>query len=95
MEVADSLEQELGDARLLVYLECAEGILLQRIQKRGRTPEQGINEAYLKSVADALERRVEEASKTVPVLRIDSHKHDFRNGLEGHDFLPTLLEHLK
>ncbi|SNS03128.1 Deoxynucleoside kinase [Humidesulfovibrio mexicanus] len=93
--ISEDLMLEVGHPNILVHLVCPEDVLLERVRKRGRASEQVITMAYLKKVADALERRVDEASKSVPVLRIDSHEHDFRDGLEGHDFLATLLEHLK
>lgn len=93
--VADELAVELRPPRLLVQLNCHEEVLLDRIHKRGRASEQGISIGYLESLSEALDRRVTEVSKSVPVIRIDSHEHDFRGGLEGHDFLPTLLQYLK
>lgn len=62
----------------LVYLDARDDILLQRIARRGRSYEVHIDSAYLKSLRNAYELRLQ-SEPNLEVVRIDTSNLDLSN----------------
>ncbi len=83
MEIINELLNEIGLPSKIVHLICPEVILLQRIEARKREEEFSITINYLQSLAKAISLRIKKIASDIPILTIDSHKIDFRNGVKG------------
>lgn len=80
--VADEAIKEIGNPSKLIFLQCPETILIERIKARSRDAEKAINIDYLKQISKALAKRVETISRKVDVIKIDSHKLNFVTNVE-------------
>lgn len=82
--VFDHALSKIGQADLLVKLECAPEVELERIRERARSVERAITLEYLFKLNESVERVLTDSRfEGLRVLRIDSSKLDFR--LEGRD----------
>lgn len=78
--------EKVGAPSLIVRLECDSRVELDRIQKRNRQPEQSISLEYLDALDSAIDRALESRwFRSVPVIRIDSHRADFRVAGDGRE----------
>jgi deoxyadenosine/deoxycytidine kinase len=73
--VAAHLYAALPAARLIVYLQCDEDVLLKRIRDRGRAEETPITRQYLAELNRHIDDMIE--SCAVPVFRVHSDEIDF------------------
>lgn len=80
-QVLTELELEVGYPDTLVYLDCPEELLLERIRLRGRDTEQSISIDYLKALSAGIYHSVQEVEST-KVIRIDSATLDFAHRIE-------------
>ena len=76
--VFDLLVAQLPRPDLLIYLKAPVPVLFERIQRRGRTMESGITEAYLQ-LLETFYTEWMEAFDLCPVLTIQSNDLDFVN----------------
>ena len=81
--IAEELEQEIGVPDKIIYLNCPEEILLERIAHRNRSFEAGIQINYLQALSAAIEIRMKEAAEKSEVLKINSHELNFVLGVDG------------
>ena len=68
---------EIGEPNLLVHLVCGCEEELRRIKMRGRPVEEDISLAYLSSLNQAIEERVDRVTPGVRVITINSETEDF------------------
>ena len=82
MEIFRSVYREIvadiGQPRVLVYAECEPKELQRRIRARGRKWEENLPLDFISRLAKELERRIEVAARSVPVVTISSEANDFR-----------------
>ena len=84
--VLDRVVEKIGTPSLIVRLECESRVELERIQTRNRQPEQSISLEYLDALDLAIDRALESRwFRSVPVVRIDSHRTDFREASDGRE----------
>lgn len=83
LKIVEELEQEIGVPDKIIYLNCPEEILLERIAHRNRSFETGIQIGYLQALSAAIEIRMKEAAEKSEVLKINSHELNFVLGVEG------------
>lgn len=76
---------------LIVYLEASLPVLLERIGKRGRAYEEGIDESYV-ALLDSLNREWLKDHPEIPVLRIDV---DTRNVVHRPDDRKAVLSEVQ
>jgi deoxyguanosine kinase len=82
--VLDRVVEKIGVPSLIVRLECDSRVELDRIETRNRQPEQSISLEYLDALDSAIDRALESRwFRRVPVVRIDSHRADFRADGDG------------
>lgn len=82
---------ELGPPRVLVYVECGSEELQRRIRARGRKWEENLPLDFVRRLANELERRIELAATSVPVVTISAETNDFREwGTWGDDALHSI-----
>lgn len=74
--VFDEIKRQLSEPDLIIRLECSTETKKKRIQLRGRKNEQMIDSEYLESTDALITKRLLNIS--IPILCIDSEKHDFR-----------------
>ena len=77
VSVLDELKRELGKPDLLICLDCAESILLERIRHRGRSTEESISIEYLNSLSESINNVVQNHSDARKIISIDSGRYDF------------------
>lgn len=83
--------EEIGLPRVLVYIECGAEELQRRIQARGRKWEEDLPLDFVRSLSNELEKRVDLAAASVPVVTIDSETTDFRTwGAWGDDAVRSI-----
>lgn len=68
---------EINYPDILVFLTCDFEILVERIRKRGRENEKGVNTIFLSTLNQLLTKEIEtiDQSKT-KIIRVDTGKHD-------------------
>jgi deoxyadenosine/deoxycytidine kinase len=76
-QVSDELIEEVGLPSKVIYLNCPERVLLERIRARNREPEKAITIEYLEALRKAIDKRIIETEKRTKVIRIDSNELDF------------------
>jgi deoxyguanosine kinase len=79
----EELVSEIGPPDVLIYLECRENELLERIRRRGRNTEKTISIDYLKSLSTSIHDNVARVGKSARVIRIDSAAIDFAHLEKG------------
>lgn len=83
LNITEELESEIGLPATIIYLKCPEEILLNRIRSRNRSFELSIDIGYLKSLSEAIHQRVEEISREVEIICIDSYLTNFIDRIQG------------
>lgn len=76
------IRDEVEHPTLLIHLECEPQVALERVRRRGRSAELGIQLSYLQELDSALREVVTSARKSTHVLSIDSRQLDFANNDE-------------
>ena len=69
---------EVGVPRTIVFLACGTEEAARRIQDRGRGVESDVPLEFLWRLQRELERRIVELSGSVPIIRLNAEKTDFR-----------------
>ena len=88
------MDPQLPQPGVILYLHAPVETLQAHIQKRGRSYEQGIENAYLENVGKVYERYLE--TLTIPVVDIDTSVVDFeKNEYHVNTLLGLLSEGLK
>lgn len=82
LAVAQEVDLELGFPQKIIYLQCPEDVLLERITRRNRDFEKSITIDYLRQLTQAIEARVAEAARNSDVITVNSHKINFVHGLD-------------
>lgn len=90
-ELWELIEDTLHLPDLLIYLEAAPGILLERISLRGRAMESGIDLAYLQLLEDFYSNWVDGFTKC-PVLKIDTVNNNY---LDNHEQRNLVFKYIK
>lgn len=75
--VYDRMFTRIGPPSALLYVHCPVELQIERIRKRGRDPEAGIEVAYLRELSGRIESRVDKLRATLPVIEIDTSELDF------------------
>jgi deoxyadenosine/deoxycytidine kinase len=75
--VYDELRRDIGTPDYLVRLECDPGVALERIRRRGRSAELGIELEYLVRLDQSINEVLEMETKSAKVIRIRSDELDF------------------
>ena len=70
--LVDEMVNEICLPRAIVYLRCPLGILLDRIRARNRPFEQQISSKQLIPLIETLERKLDDVSKEVKIIALDS-----------------------
>lgn len=84
--VLNRVVEKVGVPSLIVRLECDSRVERDRIKKRNRQPEQSVSLEYLDALDVAIDRALASHwSRSVPVIRIDSHSADFRVAGDGRE----------
>lgn len=87
LEIAEELEEEIGQPQKIIYLKCPEEKLLSRIRQRNRSFEKAITIEYLSQISEAIDFRISKVSPQIEILTVDSDQCNFVNGL---DEIPSL-----
>jgi deoxyadenosine/deoxycytidine kinase len=81
------IEQHLPTRTLLIRLECAPELELQRIRRRNRRAEKTITAEYLQRVNDAITANVKRLQRNEKVLVIDSGAINFARNPDAQVFV--------
>lgn len=71
-QIYREIRGEIGAPDLLIRLDCAPDIALDRIRRRGRSAEAGIKESYLVDLDSAIDEVISSAELGTRVIRIRS-----------------------
>jgi deoxyadenosine/deoxycytidine kinase len=77
--VYTQIRDDIGPPDVLIRLQCPPNVALQRILRRGRPAELGIQVSYLQAVDEALTQVVASINSETLVVVINSHEMDFAN----------------
>jgi len=69
--------EALGPPDLLINLVCAPGVILNRITRRGRDFETGVDISYVMALNDEVQKQVRCVEHYIPVVHIDAALHNF------------------
>ncbi len=75
--VADEVELEIGPPGTIIYLQCPENVLLNRILERNRSVEKLITIDYLQMLSKSITARIDHVSESTSVIKIDSDQINF------------------
>jgi deoxyadenosine/deoxycytidine kinase len=73
----DALYVPLKPPVLIVHLQCAPAVALERVHRRGRSEELELSLSYLSSLNDAISEVLRKRRPSCPVLALRSDKIDF------------------
>jgi len=73
----DKAIEALGPPDLLINLVCAPGVILNRITRRGRDFETGVDISYVMALNDEVQKQVRCVEHYIPVVHIDAALHNF------------------
>lgn len=76
--VYQEIQSELGVPRTIIFLTCGAGEIARRIRKRGRDVESHVPLEFIRKLQRELARRIGELSASVPVIRVNAERTDFR-----------------
>lgn len=82
---------EVSQPDLLIYLQCDEFTLLNRIKARGRDEENSISVDFLQFLNSYIEKVVKEESKVIEILILNSKDINFANDEEGKQYVLKLI----
>ncbi len=95
LTVAEEVDRELEFPQTIIYLQCPEDVLLERISRRNRDFEKSITIDYLRKLTQAIEARVDEAAKRSNVITVNSHEINFVEGLDAIPHIAALCGKVK
>ena len=75
----DRLIETEGPPDLLINLVCPNDEIIERIRKRGRSFEAGVDATYVAALNDEIQRQVSYVDHYMPVLNLDAARYDFEN----------------
>ncbi len=90
-EVMNECLAEVQNPDLLIYLECDEFTLLDRIKNRGRSEETTITTDFLNFLNSHIIDVVTEEKKELNILTINSSKVNFATDINGQDIVVDLI----
>lgn len=88
------VQRELGYPSALVSLTCGVEETARRIRARARPLEMDLPLEFLSELQRELENRIDELSRSIPIIRVNSETTDFRKAGSWHDELVSELERL-
>ena len=91
LAVYNEVSEQVSFPDVIVYLQCSPEILLERIKKRGREIEKTITVDYLKSLDEALAKRIKEVENKIKIITINSEKYDFAHNEKDKKTIMNIL----
>ena len=76
--IYQEVQKELGPPRALVLIDCGVEEAARRIRERARSLETELPLEFLSKLQKELENRIGKLSESVPIIRVNSEKTDFR-----------------
>lgn len=90
-KVMEEVFRQISPPDFVIYLECPTGVLLNRIQKRGRDFEKTITIEYLSVLSEAIEKRMREY-KSNSIISLDSNKINFADNIDHQKIVLDLIK---